>query len=136
MLAIASWEDLDRLVPVEHIPEPSVNVNDKEVSRVMSEPSWMDPIWDYLVDGILPRCPKEASKRRTRSAIFTIHRGTLYKRGFSTPILKCVGRENANYVLREVHKGICGNHIGARFLATKTLRRDIIGLQCSKTPRS
>ena len=82
----------------------------------------MDPIWDYLVDKILPSDPKEASKLRTRSARFTIHRGTLYKRGFSTPILKCVGKEGANYVLREVHEGICGNHIGARTLAEKTLR--------------
>ena len=83
----------------------------------------MDPIWDYLVDGILPSDPKEASKFKTTSARFTIHRGTLYKRGFSTPILKCVGKEDANYVLREVHEGICGNHIGARSLAAKTLRQ-------------
>ena len=78
-LATASQEDLDRLIPIEHLPEPSVNVNDEEVSPVMSEPSWMDPIWDYLVDGTLPSDPKEASKIRTRSSRFTIHRGTLYK---------------------------------------------------------
>ena len=83
----------------------------------------MDPIWDYLVDGTLPSDPKEASKLKSRSARFTVHRGTLYKRGFSTPILKCVGKEYANYILREVHKGICGNHIGARTLAGKTLRQ-------------
>ena len=87
----------------------------------------MDPIWDYLVDGILPSDPKEASKLRTRSARFTIHRGILYKRGFSTPILKCVGKEDANYVLKEVHEGICGNHIGARSLAAKTLRHGYYG---------
>ena len=122
-LATASREDLDRLVPVEHLPEPSVNVDNEEVSPVMSEPSWMDPIWDYLVDGILLSNLKEASKLRTRSARFTIRRGTLYKRGFSTPILKCVGKEDANYVLREVHEGICGNHIEAKYLAAKTLRQ-------------
>ena len=76
----------------------------------------MDPIWDYLVDGTLPSDPKEASKLKARSARFTVHRGTLYKRGFSVPILKCVRKEDANYILREVHKGICGNHIGARTL--------------------
>ena len=122
-LETASREDLDRLVPVEHLPEPSVNVDDEEVSPVMSEQSWMDPIWDYLVDGILPSDPKEASKLMTRSARFTIHRGTLYKQGFSTPILKCVGKEDANYVLREVHEGIYDNHIGARSLVAKTLRQ-------------
>ena len=31
-------EDLDRLIPVEHLLEPSVNIDDEEVSPVMSEP--------------------------------------------------------------------------------------------------
>ena len=122
-LATASQEDLGRLIPVEHLPEPSVSLDNGEVSPVMSKPSWMDPIWDYLVDGTLPSDPKEASKLRVRSARFTVHQGTLYKRGFSTPIVKCVGKEDANYILREVHEGVCGNHIGARTLARKTLRQ-------------
>ena len=122
-LATASQEDLGRLIPVEHLPEPSVSLDNGEVSPVMSEPSWMDPIWDYLVDGTLPSDLKEASKLRARSARFTVHRGTLYKRGFSKPILKYVGKEDANYILREVHEGICGNHIRARTLAGKTLRQ-------------
>ena len=122
-LATASQEDLGRLTPIKHLPEPSVSVDNGLVSPVMLEPSWMDPIWDYLVDGKLPSDPKEASKLRVRSARFTVHRGTLYKRGFSALLLKCVGKEDANYILREVHEGICGNHIGARTLARKTLRQ-------------
>ena len=43
-LATASQEDLSRLTPIEHLPEPSVSVDNREVSPVMSEPSWMDPI--------------------------------------------------------------------------------------------
>ena len=113
-----TWADT-----VEHLPEPSVSINNGEVFPVMSEPSHMDHICDYLVEGTLPSDPKEASKLRARSARFTVHRGTLYKRGFSTPILKCVGKEDANYILREVHNGICGNHIGARTLVGKTLRQ-------------
>ena len=122
-LATASQEDLGRLIPVEHLPKPSVSIDNVEVSLVISESSWMDPIWDYLVEGTLPSDPKEASKLRARSARFTIHRGTLYKQGFSTPILKCVGKENANYIPREVHEDVCGNHIGARTLPGKTLRQ-------------
>ena len=122
-LATASQEDLGRLIPVEHLLGPLVSLDNGEVSPLMSESSWMDHIWDYLVNGTLPRDPKEASKLRARSARFTVHRRTLYKRGFFTPILKCVGKEDANYILREVHEGICGNHIGARTLARKTLRQ-------------
>ena len=75
------------------------------------------------MEGLLPNDPKEASELRSRSARFIIHRGTLYKRGFFTPILKCIIREDANYVLRDVHEGVCGNHIEARALAGKVLRQ-------------
>ena len=122
-LATASQEDLGRLIPVEHLLKPLVSIDNGEVSPVMSELSWMDPIWDYLMEGTLPSDPKEASKLISKLARFTVHQGTLYKRGFSTPILKCVGKEDANYILREVHEGIYGNDIGARTLAGKTLRQ-------------
>ena len=122
-LAKASQEDLDKQVPVKHLMEPSVNVNNDKVLPVMIAPSWMDPIWDYLLNRILPSDPKEVFKLRARSARFALLQGTLYKRGFSTPLLKCIGKEDANYVLREVHEGIYGNHIGARALVGKTLRQ-------------
>ena len=83
----------------------------------------MDPIWDYLIEGLLPSEPKEAAKIRTRSARFTNHRGSLYKRGFFTPILKCIAAKDADCVLREVHEGVCGNHIGAQALIGKVLRQ-------------
>ena len=121
-LATASQEDLDRQAPVEHLMEPSVDVNSDEVLLVMTTPIWMDPIWDYLLNGILPSDPKEASKLRARLVRLALLRGTLYKRGFFAPLLKCIEKEDANYVLREVHEGICGNHIRARALTGKTLR--------------
>ena len=118
-LATASQEDLGRSTLVEYMAEPSIDPYSMMVASVESVPSWMDPIWNYIIDGSLPDDPKEASKIRARSARFTNHKGSLYKRGFFTPFLKCISREDTKYVLREVHKGICGNHIGARALAGK-----------------
>ena len=46
----------------------------------------------------------------------------LYKRGFSQPYLKCLAPDEANYVLREVHEGACGNYSGARSLVHKVVR--------------
>ena len=122
-LATASQEDLSRLMPVEHLVEPSIDLKDVEVSPVTSEPSWLDPIWDYLIEGLLQSDPKEAAKPRARSVRFTVHKGSLYKRGFFAPILKCITGRDADYVLREAHEGVCGNHIGARALAGKVLRQ-------------
>ena len=122
-LATASQEDLGRLTPIEHLAEPSIDITDVEVSPVTSEPSWMDPIWDYLIGGLLLSDPKEAAKLRARSAKFTVHKGRLYKRGFFAPILKCIAGRDADYVLKEVHEGVCRNHIEARALAGKVLRQ-------------
>ena len=122
-LATASQEDLSRLTPVEYLVEPFIDLYGEEVTPIGSEPSWMDPIRDYLIDGRLPDDLKEAAKTRTRSTRFTNHKGSLYKRGFFTPILKCIAGKDADYVLREVHEGVCENNIGARALAGKVLRQ-------------
>ena len=122
-LATASQEDLSSSTPIEYLAEPSIDLYDVQVARIRSDPNWMNPIWDYIIDGRLLDNPKEAGKIRTRSARFTNHKGSLYKRGFFTPILKCIAGKDTEYVLREVHEGICGNHIGARALAGKVLRQ-------------
>ena len=46
----------------------------------------------------------------------------LYKRGFSHPYLRCVEEEEAKYVLEEVHGGIYGDHMGAKYLVRKIMR--------------
>ena len=121
-LATALQEDLSRSTPVEYLAEPSIDLCEVEVAQVGSELSWMDPIWDYIIDERQPDDPKEVAKIRTRLARFTNHKGSLYKRGFFTPILKCITGKDTEYVLREVNEGICGNHIEARALAGKVLR--------------
>ena len=45
----------------------------------------------------------------------------LYKRGFSQPYLRYLALDEANYVLREVHEGACGNHFGAISLVHKVV---------------
>ena len=122
-LATALQEDIGESAPVEYLTEPSIDPYSLVVAPIGSVPNWMDPIWDYINDGTLPDDPKEAAKIRVRSSRFTNHKGSLYKRGFYTPFLKCIAEEDIEYVLREVHEGICGNHIGARTLAGKVLRQ-------------
>jgi len=46
----------------------------------------------------------------------------LYKRGYGQPLLKCVAIEQAQYIIKELHEGICGYHSGARTMATRILR--------------
>ena len=58
----------------------------------------------------------EARKVKVRSSRFTILNDELYKKGFSQPYLKCLDPEDAEYVLREIHEGVCGNHSGPHSL--------------------
>ncbi|PKU60276.1 hypothetical protein MA16_Dca027859 [Dendrobium catenatum] len=64
-----------------------------------------------------------AVRLRRQAANFTIINGELYKRSFTGPYLKCLPPSEANYALREVHSGICGEHLGGRALAQKVLRQ-------------
>ncbi|KAL0319786.1 UNVERIFIED_CONTAM: Pro-Pol polyprotein [Sesamum radiatum] len=88
-----------------------------------NKPCWKDKIEAYLTTGSLPLDKKEAKAIRVRAARFTMIAGDLYKRGFSQPYLKCLDPERAEYVLREVHKGSCGNHFEGRSLAGNVLRQ-------------
>ena len=67
--------------------------------------SWMTPIIAFLQDKHLPQNTEEAKKFKKRAARFTILNDTLYKKGFSMPYLKCVDKEEAQYILAETTKG-------------------------------
>ena len=79
-------------------------------------------IISYLKDGILPEGKDEARKLKVHSARYVLLNDALYKRGFSQPYLRCLSPDKANYVLREVHEGACGNHSRARSFIHKVVR--------------
>ena len=82
----------------------------------------MASIISYLKYETLPEGKDEARKLRVRSARYVLLNDALYKRGFSQPYLKCLSPDEANYVLREVHEGACGNHSRVRSLIHKVVR--------------
>nr|GFC69414.1 reverse transcriptase domain-containing protein [Tanacetum cinerariifolium] len=48
--------------------------------------------------------------------------GILYKRSFLTPWLRCVGPLQAEYAMKEIHKGSCSKHAGPRSVVAKAIR--------------
>ena len=98
-------------------------INDKaNVQEVNSDKNWTAPLIAYLRIGILPDEKDAARKMKVQASRFVLIRDVLYKRGFSRPYLRCLSHDEADYVMREVHEGICGNHTGARSLVHKLIR--------------
>ena len=96
---------------------PSIDL--PEVQQIESEENWMTSIVAYLKNERLPEEKDEARKQRIRLARYILMDNVLYKRGFSQLYLRCLAPNEANYVLREVYEGACGNHSGARALVHK-----------------
>jgi hypothetical protein len=96
-----------------------------DVSRIASieeASDWRKEIINYLQNGALPSEKKSAIQLRMKAGRFVMVNGVLYKRGFTLPLLKCISSEEGNYVLRQIHEGVCGSHSGARVLAHKAVR--------------
>ena len=92
------------------------------MQEITVEENWTMPLIAYLQSGILPDGKDAARKLKVQASRFVLIRDVLYKRGFSQPYLKCLSHDEADYVMREVHEGICGNHSRARSLVHKLIR--------------
>ncbi|KAL0315879.1 UNVERIFIED_CONTAM: hypothetical protein Sradi_5466100 [Sesamum radiatum] len=88
-----------------------------------STSTWTTPIVQILIEGILPKDQREARKVKLRSARFVLIDNEMYKRGFSSPLLKCLNPDRTEYVMQEIHEESCGNHSGARSVTRKILRK-------------
>ncbi|GJW19727.1 reverse transcriptase domain-containing protein [Tanacetum coccineum] len=121
-IASTSFAHLSKHVLIEELKEKSVN--ESEVLAVVEEEgeSWMTPIHEYLTDETLPAERKKARAIKHKSQRFAIINVILYTKSFLGPWIRCVGPSQANYVLREIHKGSCSMHAGTRSVVAKALR--------------
>ena len=97
-------------------------IDPSNVQEVCPDSSWTAPLISYLRDGVLPNGKEASRKLKVQAARFLLIKDVLYKRGFSRPYLRCLGAKEADYVMREVHEGICENHSGSRALVHKLVR--------------
>ena len=81
------------------------------------EYNWAVDIRAYLQTRALLEDPKRAHKIRVQASRFTLIGGDLYRRSFGDPYLRCLIQPKIQYVISELHEGVCGNHLGGRTLA-------------------
>ena len=113
----SATEPMNEFDEVQYVP----SIDLPEVQQIEDRENWMTPIISYLKDGKLPEGKDKTRKFRVRAARYVLIDEVLYKRGFSQPYLRCLTPDEANYVLREIHEGACGNHSGARSLIHKVV---------------
>ena len=97
-------------------------VNEANVQEINSEKNWTTPLIAYLRSGILSDGKDAARKLKVQVLRFVLIRDVIYKRGFSRPYFRCLSHDEADYVMKEVHEDICGNHSRARSLVHKLIR--------------
>ena len=94
----------------------------EQVLKIKEQDKWITPIIRYLKEGWLLEDKAEARKIQIKAAHFVIIDNVLYRLGYLLPYLRCASSEEADYMLREIHEGICENHAEARALARNALR--------------
>ncbi|XP_043809522.1 uncharacterized protein LOC110605970 [Manihot esculenta] len=125
LLSRLSKEELEQLpneVYIQHLSTPAFDKTDT-IMQIGEGKNWMTPYLEYLEKEKLPEDKVEAKKIAARAANYQAVRGTLYRRGKSSPWLRCVGLEETTRVMEEIHHGICGAHEGAGTLANKVFRQ-------------
>ncbi|XP_076951216.1 uncharacterized protein LOC143624447 [Bidens hawaiensis] len=119
-LASVGFEHLAKDVRIEVLTTPSI-MNKEVFVCSEAEESWMAPIINYLARGILPQNKAEARKIRHKALNYTIQGDILYRRSHLGPLLICVDPQDASYLLREIHEGICEVHADPRMVVAKIM---------------
>ncbi|GKA25683.1 reverse transcriptase domain-containing protein [Tanacetum coccineum] len=121
-VASTSFTHLSKQVLVEELKEKSIN--EKEVLAIVEEEghTWMTPICEYLTKEILLEDKKKARAVPRKASRYAVINGTLYKKSFLGPWLRCVGLLQANYDLREIHEGSYSMHFDPRSVVVKAIR--------------
>ncbi|XP_074289236.1 uncharacterized protein LOC141614391 [Silene latifolia] len=80
----------------------------------LQDADWRVPYLNWLRDGTLPEDRKEAQSFRIKASTYIMIDNILFRKSLAGPCLRCLGKEEAETVLKDVHSGECGNHAGRR----------------------
>jgi ribonuclease HI len=109
----------------ETIKAPSVELMERAVlaiSPVQSE-DWRTEIISFLQGNYLSDDEVYNKRMEARTRPYVMIEGALYKHGVCSPLLKCLSRTEGIELMKEIHAGLCGSHIGSRPLLEKVFRQ-------------
>jgi hypothetical protein len=109
----------------ETIKAPSVELMERAVltiSPVHSE-HWRTEIVSFLQGNYLSDDEVYNKRMESRTRPYVIIEEELYKHVVCSPLLKCLSRTEGQKLMKEIHAGLCGAHIGSRTLLGKVFRQ-------------
>jgi ribonuclease HI len=92
------------------------------ISPVHSE-DWRTEIVSFLQGNCISDDKVYNKRMEARTRPYVIIEGELYKHGVCSPLLKCLSRAKGQELMKEIHVGLCGAHIGSRPLLGKVFRQ-------------
>ena len=120
-LSLPENETITVTVGVRRVLEPSGKVEEDvsaetvltttEIHQSQGEhEDWRNPFVDYLQHGRLPNDRAKRTEVRRRVIQFLMWKDVLYKRSLDGILMRCIGKEEIQEVMREIHAGVCGAH--------------------------
>jgi ribonuclease HI len=116
-------QEMSPEVFLEIIKEPSIKESRPKIISVVETPDWRAKIMAYLRGHYEPKNELQEKRLKQRARGYAVVNGELYKSGVTEPWLRCITSEKGLELLREIHSGFCGAHIGTRALAVKAIKQ-------------
>jgi hypothetical protein len=91
------------------------------ISHVHCE-DWRTEIVSFLQGNCFSNDEAYNKRMVARTRPYVIIEEELYKHRVFSPLLKCLSRTKGQELMKEIHAGICGAHIGSRPLLGKVFR--------------
>ena len=98
-------------------------------------PDWTVPYLTYMTQGELPEDETLARQITRQSKSMTIVNGELRHRSVTGAFQRCVSPEEGCEILREIHEGDCGHHVGSKSLMDKAFRHGFYWLTAHADPK-
>jgi ribonuclease HI len=107
----------------EIIKESCIKETKPKIVNIVETCDWIAEIMAYLRGHYEPQDELEEKRLKQRSRGYAVVNGELYKSGVTEPWLRCITSEKGVELLKEIHSGFCGAHIGTRALADKVTKQ-------------
>jgi ribonuclease HI len=109
----------------ETIKAPLVELMDRAVLTIspVHIEDWRTEIISFLQGNCLSSDEAYNKRMEARKRAYVIIEGEMYKHGVCSPLLKCLSRTEGMELMKEIHAGLCGSHIGSRSLMGKVFRQ-------------